>query len=265
MRRVIRLFASALALSLIICVIAYGVFELGSFYINVLSKTKITRTTSAAKPESNGSILKLPGFNVWLLQFGIYSNRTGAENLVAKLQQKGIQTVVLGSNPYRVVSGYFGQQKAAHDQRLLLSLKKVSALVKVQEVNGISFKIAAGSTDQVGTLLANYGQILALSAKYFTASDPAELQEQALKDLNTQISNLYVQTDKLAATGDGSSRPIIRETAQALDKQGGKLRTEMNKFVQTGTVEDYQQVQTDLLQLLNIYWYYIDLLQGKAG
>lgn len=258
MRRTVRILISCCSALVVTLIIGWGVLQLGRLYLGVLGQHAVVQNSNSTG--SNRQVLRLAGFQVWYLQYGLFASQESAEKAAKQLEQKGVKTVVLRGQPFRVVSGYFGQQQAAKAERLLIGLKGVQPLQKSLNVNGISFKIASGNAEQVKTLLVNYGQILSAASGSFTAAEPAELTN--LNQLVEQVKKLRAETSEpVKNLVTYQSRENVREVTLSLDRQGKLLEDNLELFLKDKTREHYQQVQISLLQLLNTYWQCLELLQ----
>ena len=262
MRRALKFVISLVLVVALVAGLSWSVFQLGELYLNVIanSKAAVVEVKPGTEESGDWQVIKLPKFEVYSLQFGIFEEAANAEKQVKELEQKGIGAVVLVGKPNRVVAFYYGQATATKAELQLL--KGVKPTEKSFPVNGLTFKVAPGDGERVGILLDCYGKVLSSAGTFFRTPDPNQLKIAELTKLVVETEALLAKVkDPTQKLQNSKNNTVGKELALALDKQGVEVVESLKGLIVGKNRAEYLKTQRNLLEMLTLYQQFLEIIQ----
>ncbi|HZW84039.1 MAG TPA: SPOR domain-containing protein [Candidatus Deferrimicrobium sp.] len=263
MKKIVRIVIGVIATITICLGLGWGVMQLGKLYLSVIgNQSKMSDNTPVSDANGEKQLVKLPSFQVYYLQLGVFQDQENAKKLANELQLSGIKTVVLRGKPNKVASGYFGSLSAVKAERKLLESEK--PVEKSLVVGGLTFKAAPGDGQRLGVLLSEYASVLAKTATVFTSSESSGIKAKELLELTDLVNSLYKDNEQSlkALTADKSrieGKPIL----EAMQLENSNFRQTLQALQKNQSKETYTRVQENALRILDLYQEYLALLQKK--
>ncbi len=262
MRKFIRILIGVLAVATICLGLGWATVQLGKLYIAVIgSHTKIADNLPAPEAKEK-KLIKLPDFEVYYLQLGVFQEQQNADKLANELQWSGVKAVVLRGQPNKVAVGYFGNLSAAKAECKLQ--QNVKPIEKSLTVHGLAFKAAPGDAQKLGTLLSQYAALLDKVGTVCSSADAAQLKVNDLENLHAVVSALsaYNEQNLHTLTAENSRIPG-KPVLAAMQAESNNIRQNLQLLLQTRNRENYSRLQESTLRLVDLYQEYLNLLQIK--